>query len=85
MGGFEPSCFYWGSIMSSTTDKVTGVANAAVGNVKQAVGKAIGSEKLEAEGIAQEAKGEVQKAVGDAKEAIKHGANKVADVIAKKL
>lgn len=71
--------------MSSTTDKVTGVANAAVGNVKQAVGKAVGSEKLEAEGIVQEAKGDAQKAVGDAKEAIKQGANKLADVINRKL
>jgi uncharacterized protein YjbJ (UPF0337 family) len=73
------------NIMSSTTDKVTGAANAAVGNVKQVVGKAVGSDKLEAEGIVQEAKGEGQKAVGDAKGAIKQGANKVAEVINKKL
>ena len=71
--------------MSGTTDKIAGGANAAVGNVKQAVGKAVGSEKLQEEGIAQEAKGEAQKAVGDIKEAVKQGANKVADVINKKL
>jgi uncharacterized protein YjbJ (UPF0337 family) len=71
--------------MSSTTDKITGAVNTEAGNVKQAVGKAIGSDKLEAEGIVQEAKGEGQKAVGDAKDVIKEGANKVAEVINKKL
>jgi|BarGraIncu00222A_1022003.scaffolds.fasta_scaffold133121_1 uncharacterized protein YjbJ (UPF0337 family) len=71
--------------MGSTKDRVTGVANVAAGTVKQAVGKAVGSEKLEAEGIVQEAKGDAQKAVGDAKEAIKHGAKKITGVINKRL
>jgi uncharacterized protein YjbJ (UPF0337 family) len=71
--------------MSSTKDRVTGGANVAPGNVKQAVGKAGGSKKLEAEGVIQEAKGDAQKAVGDAEEAIKHGANKIAGVINKRL
>lgn len=71
--------------MSGTKDKITGLANEAAGNVKQGVGKAIGSEKLEAEGIVQETKGHVQQAVGDAKNAVKEGANKVADAVNKKL
>ena len=36
--------------MSSTTDKLKGLANEAVGNVKQAVGNATGNDKLVAEG-----------------------------------
>ena len=71
--------------MSSTTDKLSGVANIAAGKVKQSVGNAIGSKNLEADGLAQEAKGEAQKTVGDAKAAIDQGANKVADAINKKL
>jgi uncharacterized protein YjbJ (UPF0337 family) len=60
--------------MGSTTDKIKGHTNEAVGNVKQAVGKAIGSEKLEVEGGVQELKGEGQVAVGKAKAATKEGA-----------
>ncbi len=71
--------------MSGMTDKLSGTANVVGGKIKQGVGDAIGSDKLEAEGIGQEAKGEAQKAVGDAKEAIKSGANKVADAINKKV
>jgi uncharacterized protein YjbJ (UPF0337 family) len=63
--------------MSSTTDKIEGLANEAVGNVKQAAGKATGNDKLVAEGKAQELKGEAQKTVGD----VKDGAKSVADKI----
>ncbi len=38
-------------IMSSTHDKVEGNAHKAKGNVKEAVGHAIGNEKMEAEGM----------------------------------
>ena len=38
--------------MSSTGDKIKGKANEAVGNVKQAVGKATDNDKLRAEGKA---------------------------------
>ncbi|MGQ0456638.1 MAG: CsbD family protein [Hyphomicrobium sp.] len=69
--------------MSSTTDKIKGYANDAAGNVKQAVGKAVGSEKLQAEGAAQELKGEAQVAVGKTKDAIKDAANATADKINK--
>jgi uncharacterized protein YjbJ (UPF0337 family) len=71
--------------MSSTTDKIAGLAKEAAGTVKQTVGKAVGSEKLQAEGIAQEAKGHVQKTAGDAKEAVKTAVNKVADAVDKKI
>ena len=71
--------------MSSTTDKASGLANEAVGNIKQGIGKLVGSEKLQAEGMAQEAKGEAQKTAGDAKAAVKDGANKVADTINKAI
>ena len=63
--------------MSSTTDKIKGLANEAAGNVKQGVGKATGNEKLQAEGKAQELKGEGQKTVGDAKDGAKNLADKV--------
>lgn len=57
--------------MSSTSDKVKGVANEAVGNIKQGVGKVTGNDKLRVEGVVQEKKGELQKALGDTKDAVK--------------
>ncbi len=71
--------------MGSTTDKVTGYANQAAGNIKQGVGKAVGSEKLQVKGAVQELKGKAQVAVGDVKEAVKDGADKAADEINRKL
>jgi uncharacterized protein YjbJ (UPF0337 family) len=71
--------------MGSTTDKIKGHANEAIGNAKQVVGKAIGSEKLQVEGGIQELKGEGQIAVGKAKAAIKEGAQKLADEANDKL
>ncbi len=59
--------------MSSTGDKVKGMANEAVGNVKQGVGKATDNTRLQAEGKMQERKGEAQQAVGKVKDAIKKG------------
>lgn len=71
--------------MGSTTDKAKGIANEAIGNVKQGLGKAVGSDKLEAEGIAQEAKGVGQRATGDVKAAVKDGADKLASAAKKHL
>ena len=71
--------------MGSASDKISGVANEAMGNVKQGIGKVIGSEKLQAEGHMQEAKGDAQKAMGDVKDGIKDAANKTADAINEKL
>jgi uncharacterized protein YjbJ (UPF0337 family) len=56
--------------MSGTKDKVKGMANEAVGNVKQGVGKATGSDKMKVEGKLQERKGEAQQAVGKVKDAV---------------
>ncbi|GJE13325.1 CsbD family protein [Methylobacterium longum] len=63
--------------MSSTTDKIKGLANEAVGTVKQGVGSATDNDKLKAEGKAQELKGDAQKATGDVKDGAKHVADKV--------
>lgn len=57
--------------MSSTSDKITGLANEAKGQIKQEVGKLVGNPKLEAEGAVQKQVGAAQKAVGEAKDAIK--------------
>jgi uncharacterized protein YjbJ (UPF0337 family) len=71
--------------MGSTSDKAAGLANEAIGNVKQGVGKAVGNDRLQAEGAAQEAKGDAQQAVGKAKDSIKDAANTVADAVNRKL
>ncbi|MES2665922.1 MAG: CsbD family protein [Pseudomonadota bacterium] len=63
--------------MTSTGDKIKGMANEAAGNVKQAAGKLVGNDRLHAEGIAQERKGEAQQLAGKAKEAIKDVADSV--------
>jgi len=57
--------------MSSTSDKIKGLANEAAGNVKQGIGKATDNDRLRAEGKVQETKGEVQQSVGKAKDAVK--------------
>ena len=57
--------------MSSTSDKVKGLANEAVGNIKQGVGKVTDNDKLRAEGVIQEKKGEAQQAVGKTTDAVK--------------
>jgi uncharacterized protein YjbJ (UPF0337 family) len=57
--------------MSSTSDKIKGAANEAMGNAKQAAGKAVGNDRLQAKGMLQERKGEAQQAVGKAKAAVK--------------
>lgn len=71
--------------MSSTTDKIKGVANEAVGNVKQGVGDMVGSDKMKAEGAAQEAKGNLQKAAGETKDAVKDASSKVNASVQSKL
>jgi uncharacterized protein YjbJ (UPF0337 family) len=71
--------------MSSTTDKVKGTANEAMGKAKQKIGEATGSERLEGEGAIQEVKGKGQKAVGDAKEATKDALNRAAAKASDKL
>ena len=69
--------------MSSLTDKVKGDLNKAVGKIKEGTGKAIGDEKLEAEGQLQNLKGDAQKTVGAVKDAVKTGVANVGDAIKK--
>ncbi len=71
--------------MGSTTDKVKGVANEAIGKAKQGIGEAVGSDKLKGEGVMQEAKGKGQKTLGDAKDAAKEAVDKAANYAHKKL
>jgi uncharacterized protein YjbJ (UPF0337 family) len=71
--------------MGSTTDKIKGTANEAIGKAKQGIGEATGSDRLEGEGAIQEVKGKGQKAVGDAKEATKDAVNKAAAAANRKL
>ncbi|AIQ87827.1 UPF0337 protein [Methylobacterium phyllosphaerae] len=63
--------------MSSTTDKIKGVANEALGKAKQGIGDVTNNDKLKAEGAAQELKGKAQGTVGDAKSAVKSATDKL--------
>jgi uncharacterized protein YjbJ (UPF0337 family) len=49
-------------------DRVAGSAKQAKGAVKEAVGKAVGDAKLEAEGKSDKAAGQVQNAIGGLKD-----------------
>lgn len=71
--------------MSGNSDKASGIANEVAGKVKQGIGKAVGSDKMQGEGASQELKGDAQQIKGDAKNAVKDGVNKVADAANKKL
>ncbi len=53
--------------MSSTTDRIKGYANQAIGSLKKGVGKIVGSERMQVEGKVQEVKGKSQKLAGAAK------------------
>jgi len=56
--------------MGELKDTAKGLANEAIGNVKQAVGKAKDRPDITAEGVAQERKGELQQAAGKIKGAV---------------
>jgi uncharacterized protein YjbJ (UPF0337 family) len=71
--------------MGSTTDKVKGATNEAIGKAKRGIGEATGSDRLQGEGAIQEAKGKGQKALGDAKDATKDAVNRAAAAANKKL
>jgi len=71
--------------MGATTDKIKGAANEAIGNAKQGIGEATGSDRLQGEGAIQEAKGKGQQALGDAKQATKDAVNKAADAVNKNI
>ncbi len=52
-------------------DRVAGSAKVVKGKVKEAIGKAIGDSRLEAEGKIDKVEGRIQNAVGGLKDAIK--------------
>ena len=64
--------------MGSTTDKIKGTANEAMGKAKQGIGEATGSERLKGEGVVQEVKGKGHQAMGDAKDAAKEAVDRAA-------
>jgi uncharacterized protein YjbJ (UPF0337 family) len=71
--------------MGSMTDRAKGVANQAGGKIKEGIGKAIGNEQMQVEGMAQQVKGKAQQKIGEAKEAIKDMADRAADKAHEKL
>ena len=71
--------------MGSTTDKIKGVTNEAIGKAKQGIGEATGSERLQGEGVIQEVKGKGQQVLGDAKEATKEAIDTAAAAANKNL
>ena len=57
-------------------DEIEGTAKQARGNVKVAVGKLTGDDKLRADGALDKAEGAVQKAAGQAKDAVRDALKK---------
>ncbi len=58
--------------MSSTSDKVKGKANEAIGKGKKGVGEATNDHRMKGEGKAQETKGKGQQLKGTAKDKVKN-------------
>ncbi|WP_406195169.1 CsbD family protein [Kitasatospora sp. NBC_01560] len=56
----------------STSDKAENTADKIKGKVKETVGKAVGNERLEAEGKTDQAKGDLKQAGEHVKDAFKH-------------
>jgi uncharacterized protein YjbJ (UPF0337 family) len=52
-------------------DRIAGSAKQIKGSVKEAVGKAVGDPKLEADGREDKVKGKIQNAVGGLKDALR--------------
>ena len=70
--------------MSSTTDKIKGTANEAIGKVKQKIGEATGDRKMQGEGALQEANGRGQKVLGDAKDLARDAVDKATGAAGRK-
>jgi uncharacterized protein YjbJ (UPF0337 family) len=58
------------TMKSSTQDKAEGKMHQVKGKIKEAVGKAVGNEDLEAEGTGENLEGKVQEKVGDVKKVL---------------
>ncbi len=52
-------------------DRIIGAAKTVAGNIKQAVGKAVGEQKTVADGKTEAAEGKVQNAIGGIKDTIR--------------
>ena len=59
-------------------DRIEGTAKQAKGAVKEAVGKAVGDGKLQAEGKADKAEGKLQNTVGGLKDTLRRHASRTA-------
>jgi uncharacterized protein YjbJ (UPF0337 family) len=57
-------------------DRIKGAADQAKGTVKKVVGKAIGDQKMQAEGTITKLTGKVESAVGGAKDTLRDTVNK---------
>ena len=57
-------------------DRVEGAAKTTGGKIKEAAGKVLGDQKMEAEGRAKKIVGKVQNAVGGLKDAVRDAAKK---------
>lgn len=63
--------------MGSTSDKIKGAVDTAVGKVKEKMGYVVGSEKLQAKGVAQTLKGKAETGIGKAKSGLKKGIDRI--------
>lgn len=63
--------------MGEFTDKVSGLANEAIGKVKSTLGDANHDPDMATEGDAQQVKGDAQQVKGDVKGGIKNAVDKV--------
>lgn len=56
-------------------ERIEGATQKAVGTAKQTIGKAIGNEKLQVEGVADQVVGSAKEALGKAKDAVHKATN----------
>lgn len=57
-------------------DQIKGAAKDAAGSVKEGVGKAVGNDRMAAEGAAERVEGKLQKGVGGFKDAARQALKK---------
>ncbi|MCA6125963.1 CsbD family protein [Bradyrhizobium sp. WSM 1704] len=62
--------------MGSTTDRIKGTANDAIGKLKRRFGEATGSPAMQGRGATQQAKGKGQKALGGVKRIVRNAVNR---------
>jgi uncharacterized protein YjbJ (UPF0337 family) len=57
-------------------DRIAGSAKQVKGSIKEAVGKAVGDDKLQSEGEADQLEGKIQNAVGGVKDTLRDAVKK---------